>query len=44
MEATIGNTPPRLPWNKDKPAGQKSPLKLKKIWAIRIRSTGSEDP
>jgi len=26
-----------VPWNKDKLAGQKSPLKLKEIWAIRIR-------
>jgi hypothetical protein len=26
-----------VPWNKGKLAGQKSPLKLKEIWAIRIR-------
>ncbi len=26
------------PWNKCKLVGQKSPLKLKEIWAIRIRS------
>lgn len=25
------------PWNKGKLIGQKSPLKLKEIWAIRIR-------
>ena len=25
------------PWNKGKILGQKSPLKLKEIWAIRIR-------
>jgi hypothetical protein len=25
------------PWNKDKLVGQKAPLKLKDIWAIRIR-------
>lgn len=25
------------PWNKDKLIGQKSPLKLKDIWAIRVR-------
>ena len=25
------------PWNKGKPLGQKRPLKLKEIWAIRIR-------
>jgi integrase len=27
----------RLPWNKGKLIGQKTPLKLKEIWAIRIR-------
>ncbi|MGC2458305.1 MAG: hypothetical protein WA435_09935 [Gallionellaceae bacterium] len=27
----------REPWNKGKLIGQKSPLKLKDIWAIRIR-------
>lgn len=27
----------RIPWNKGKLVGQKSPLKLKEIWAIRIR-------
>ena len=27
----------RTPWNKGKLAGQKSPLKLKDVWAIRIR-------
>ena len=26
-----------IPWNKGKLIGQKSPLKLKEIWAIRIR-------
>lgn len=26
-----------IPWNKDKLIGQKPPLKLKQIWAIRIR-------
>ncbi len=25
------------PWNKDKLVGQKSPLKLKELWAIRVR-------
>jgi site-specific recombinase XerC len=29
--------PKRTPWNKGKLIGQKSPLKLKEIWAIRIR-------
>ena len=27
----------KIPWNKGKIVGQKSPLKLKDIWAIRIR-------
>lgn len=27
----------REPWNKGKLVGQKSPLKLKDIWAIRVR-------
>lgn len=27
----------RIPWNKGKLTGQKSPLKLKEIWAIRTR-------
>ena len=30
-------TKPRVTWNKGKLVGQKSPLKLKEIWAIRIR-------
>ena len=31
------NTDHHTPWNKGKLIGQKSPLKLKEIWAIRIR-------
>ena len=27
----------RVPWNKGKLVGQKAPLKLKDIWAIRVR-------
>jgi integrase len=27
----------REPWNKGKPVGQKAPLKLRDIWAIRVR-------
>lgn len=27
----------RTPWNNGRLIGQKSPLKLKEIWAIRIR-------
>src|SRR5579864_1721165 len=35
---TATNTNGRVtPWNKGKPLGQKPPLKLKEIWAIRIR-------
>ena len=26
-----------VPWNKDKLVGQKAPLKLREIWAIRVR-------
>lgn len=40
MQATpnIKNTQTAFePWNKDKLIGQKHPLKLKEIWAIRIR-------
>ena len=29
------NVHPRIPWNKGKLIGQKSPLKLREIWAIR---------
>src|SRR6516225_5972740 len=28
---------PRVPWNKGRLTGQKPPLKLKEIWAIRVR-------
>ena len=34
MDIAVKN---RTPWNKGKLAGQKPPLKLKEIWAIRIR-------
>ena len=30
-------SPKKVPWNKGKIVGQKAPLKLKDIWAIRIR-------
>jgi len=38
MNSTI-NTPAttREPWNRGKLVGQKAPLKLKEIWAIRVR-------
>jgi hypothetical protein len=28
------------PWNKGKLVGRKAPLRLKEIWAIRIRNRG----
>ena len=34
-EFKIGRVP--RPWNKGKLVGQKAPLKLKEIWAIRVR-------
>ena len=34
---TATDTPVKTPWNKGKIVGQKAPLKLKDIWAIRIR-------
>ncbi|MGF6508273.1 tyrosine-type recombinase/integrase [Paraburkholderia sp. 32] len=37
MKATDEATAARIPWNKGKLTGQKPPLKLKEIWAIRIR-------
>ena len=37
MDATISVIQRREPWNKGKLVGQKTPFKLKEIWAIRIR-------
>lgn len=34
---TATGLPAKIPWNKGKIVGQKAPLKLKDIWAIRIR-------
>ena len=34
---TLNSQADRVPWNKGKLVGQKAPLKLKDIWAIRIR-------
>ena len=34
---TAQERPAKVPWNKGKIVGQKAPLKLKDIWAIRIR-------
>jgi hypothetical protein len=36
MEQLI-HSPAKIPWNKGKLVGQKAPLKLKDIWAIRVR-------
>ena len=38
MDLSIHNSQPKnpVPWNKGKIIGQKSPLKLREIWAIRI--------
>ncbi len=37
MDQSIGVRSPREPWNKGKLVSQKAPLKLKDIWAIRVR-------
>jgi integrase len=37
MNQCNGIAPRYEPWNKGKLVGQKSPLKLKEIWAIRVR-------
>jgi hypothetical protein len=37
MECQINARSFREPWNKGKLVGQKAPLKLKGIWAIRVR-------
>ena len=37
MESYSGNPIVPVPWNKGRLVGQKAPLKLKEIWAIRIR-------
>lgn len=37
MEAKNPTTGHRVPWNKGKLTGQKPPLKLREIWAIRTR-------
>lgn len=37
MEAANSVVSLRTPWNKGKLVGQKAPLKLKEIWAIRVR-------
>ena len=37
MEVTHQASVQRMPWNKGKLVGQKAPLRLREIWAIRIR-------
>jgi hypothetical protein len=37
MDAIPATVARREPWNKGKLIGQKAPLKLKEIWAIRVR-------
>jgi hypothetical protein len=37
MDTVTTNSGRATPWNKGKLLGQKPPLKLKEIWAIRIR-------
>ncbi|MFM0205579.1 tyrosine-type recombinase/integrase [Paraburkholderia fungorum] len=37
MSASTDTSPSRVPWNKGRLTGQKPPLKLKEIWAIRVR-------
>ena len=37
MDSNTCVKPRRQPWNKGKLCGQKAPLKLKEIWAIRVR-------
>lgn len=37
MKPNAQTSPHRAAWNKGKLVGQKTPLKLKEIWAIRIR-------
>ena len=36
MYSLFQQKPKKIPWNKGKLVGQKAPLKLKEIWAIRI--------
>jgi hypothetical protein len=37
METNVNGSAPRVAWNKGKLTGQRPPLKLREIWAIRIR-------
>ena len=42
MDTRNSPAAPHVPWNKGKLTGQKPPLKLKEIWAIRTRLQMSE--
>ena len=44
MDTNACNVSRRQPWNKGKLVGQKAPLKLKEIWAIRVRLQLEERP
>ncbi len=44
MDTAIKTEGRALPWNKGKLLGQKPPLKLKEIWAIRIRLQLTHQP
>jgi hypothetical protein len=37
MKASVAMASMRQPWNKGKQVGQKAPLRLRDIWAIRVR-------
>ena len=37
MDQFVITNHPREPWNKGKLVGRKTPLKIKDIWAIRVR-------
>jgi hypothetical protein len=37
QERVMSNTEHRQAWNKDKLVGQKAPLRLRDVWAIRVR-------
>jgi integrase len=41
---TVQSPTQRTPWNKGRPIGQKPPLKLKEIWAIRVRLQMRKSP
>jgi len=43
MESANAAVDRRVPWNKGKLTGQKPPLKLREIWAIRIRLQMASD-